>query len=165
MTNSIPLPRYSDGDGVMMMPVIVGAHAGTPIFNVGYTNSDGTAGRVSRNITFGTQAVNGTIVSAPTTADRMGGPFIPLQGTDKGVRTLDNITFVTPDIGLITIVLVKPIATMTIRDITAPVEVDYFKDFMQVPEIVDDAYLNFIGLCPGTISGCNYNGYLETIWN
>ena len=52
-----------------------------------------------------------------------------LQDGDTGVRTVDSITFNgVGDIGLISLVLVKPIATHYIRGIDAPVENRFFDD-------------------------------------
>ena len=47
MTNSVTLPRYTDGKGVQMMAVTISSRTGGQSFQVTYTNSDGVAGRVS----------------------------------------------------------------------------------------------------------------------
>jgi len=66
------------------------------------------------------------------------------------------------DTGLFTIVLVKPLATFSIRGIDAPVEVDYFKDFPVVPQIQDDAYLSFLCLPQGTLAASAIHGSIKT---
>lgn len=47
MDNTTPLPRYSDGIGVQIMPVVVAGQTGGQTFTVNYTNSEGVAGRVT----------------------------------------------------------------------------------------------------------------------
>lgn len=167
MTQTNTLPRYTDGNGVQMMAVVVAGHSiGTGVtFSVSYTNQAGVAGRTSQTVQLNTQFVNGTIVtSAPATAG-CNGPFIPLQTGDTGVRQIDSVTITGSDVGLFTLVLVKPLAQMSLRGKDAPVEVDYFKDFGGgMPKIEDNAYLNFICSPGGTLSAAPIHGYIETVW-
>jgi hypothetical protein len=109
------------------------------------------------------QTVNGTIITSGGTLANSRAPFMCLQAGDKGVRTIDSIVFEgTGDIGLISLVLVKMIARHSIRSIDAPTEVDYFKDVSQIPQILDDAYLNLI-CCPfGTVANAPIYGYIST---
>ena len=68
------------------------------------------------------------------------------------------------DVGLFTLVLVKPLAQMSIRGIDAPVEVDYLKDFSNCPRVEDDAYLNFIVHPGGTLANAPIHGYAKFVW-
>ena len=160
--------RYADGNGVMMMPVVVAAHSGAAVpFAVKYTNQDGVAGRVSQTVTMGPQSVNGTIlhsVAGGSATYPSSGPFIPLQRGDTGVRSVQSVTVGgVGDVGLFALVLVKPLATLDLRGIDAPTEVDFFTDCGgSMPEIEDDAYLNFIALPVGTLSGADIHGVIET---
>lgn len=166
MINTATLPRYTDGAGVQMMAVVVAGHASglTQTFTVNYTNQDGVSGRTSRVVRLNNQFVNGTIItSALATAD-CNGPFIPLQSGDSGVRSIEGLTMVGSDVGLMTLVLVKPIAQLSIRGLDAPVEVDYLKDFSHLPEIKDDAYLNLIACPNGSLSGVSLHGDISTSW-
>lgn len=165
MVNTNTIPRYTDGAGVRMMAVAVAGHVGGgPSFFVEYTNSAGVAGRISATVTLNTQVVNGTILTtAPATAGCFG-PFIPLQTGDTGVRSIDTVRMNTPDSGLFTLVLVKPLAQMSIRGIDAPVEVNYLTDFAQLPRIYDDAYLNFICHPGGSLTGAPIHGDATFIW-
>lgn len=162
LTNIVTLPRYTAGAGVQIMPVVVAGQAGGQSFFVTYTNSEGVAGRTSQTVLMNSQATNGTIISSSST--RSGGPFIGLQYGDSGVRSIESVTMLGADVGLFTLVLVKPLAQMSVRGIDAPVEVDYLKDFSQLPIIYDDAYLNFIVHPGGTLSGAPINGYVEFTW-
>lgn len=167
------LPRYTDGAGLQIMAVEVAAQTGgIGSFYVTYTNQSGTAGRTSVTCFCNTQIVNGTIINsaANPTATYPSGPFVPLQRGDTGVQSIQSITWLTGDIGLITLVLVKPLATIALEPISnsiySPKEVDFaYSNAGKLPVIEDDAYLNLICLPTGTISGGTFYGTIETIWS
>ena len=170
MDNTTPLPRHADGQRVQMMPIVVAAHSGAPIqFYVIYTNQDGVAGRQSQTVTMGTQLVNGTVLhsmpgGSATFPDV--GPFIPLQRGDTGVQSVQQVQILgIGDVGLFALVLVKPLCNFALFGVDAPTEVDYYTDLASMPEILDDAYLNFISLPVGTLAGAPINGILETTFN
>lgn len=166
LTNGVTLPRYTDGEGVQIMAVSVAGRTGGQTFQVNYTNSDGVAGRVSQTVIQNTVSVNGSIVTSDRANATARGPFIPLQTGDTGVRSIESVTMNGADVGLFTLVLVKPLGQMSIRGIDAPVEVDYFKDFGgQCPVIEDDAYLNFIACPAGSLAATPIHGYIQTVWN
>lgn len=171
LDNTLVPTRYADGKGVMLMPVVVAAHSGAAVpFTVNYTNSDGVAGRISQSVLMTTQTVNGTIlhsVAGGSATYVNGGPFLPLQRGDTGVQSVQSVTIGgVGDVGLFALVLVKPLATLDIRGIDAPTEVDYFTDCGgSMPEIQDDAYLNFVALPIGTLSGAPIHGIIETTFN
>ena len=167
MDNTATLPRYADGNGVQIMAVVVAGHATglTQTFTVNYTNQDGVAGRTTTAVRLNNQFVNGTIITTALATDDCAGPFLPLQSGDTGVRSIEGLTMLGSDVGLMTLVLVKPIAQMSLRGADAPVEVDYFKDFSGLPVIEDDAYLNFI-CCPvGTLAATALHGEIQTAWS
>jgi hypothetical protein len=166
MTQTEPLNRYTDGRGVQIMAVEVAAQVGGSTFNVTYTNQDGVPGRVTPTVTCNTQVSIGTLVNTAPATVGCNGPFLPLQAGDSGVRSIQGCTFLTGDVGLITLVLVKPLATIGVYDITSPVEKDFVLDNpATLPRIFDDAYLNLICLPSGTIASGQINGVLETCWN
>ena len=160
--------RYADSNGVMMMPVVVAAHSGAAVpLTVKYTNQDGVADRISQTVAMGPQSVNGTIlhsVAGGSATYQSSGPFIPLQRGDTGVRSVQSVTVGgVGDVGLFALVLVKPLATLDLRGIDAPTEVDFFADCGgSMPAIEDDAYLNFIALPVGNLSGADIHGVIET---
>lgn len=165
MDNTIVIPRYTSGAGVKIMAVVVGSQAGGCTFTVTYTNQAGTTGRVTPTITCNTATATGSIAtSSPATAN-LAGPFLPLQGTDTGVQKIESVTMLTPDVGLLTLVLVKPIATFCLRGVDAPVEVDYLKDTSTMPVIVDGAYLNLVVLPTGSLSAIPLHGLITTVWS
>ena len=167
LDNTLPLPRHADGRGVQMMPVVVAGQTGGQPFTVNYTNQDGVAGRITQAVTMGTQFVNGTILHSAqaAAANENNGPFLPLQRGDSGVQSVQSVTIGgVGDVGLFALVLVKPLATIALRGIDAPTEIDYLTDMASIPEIEDDAYLNFLTLPNGTLSGAPIHGIIETTW-
>lgn len=169
MTNVNVLTRYSDGEGVRMMAILVAPHGivGDTFF-VTYTNQDGVTDRVTPLHTMTTGAtVNGTILTTQQTGVLRFGPFMTLQAGDTGVRSIEAVQCTAgTDVGLFTMVLVKPLAELTHRGIDAPVEKDFFLDAAgKLPVIVDDAYLNFIACPMGSLTSAPINGLFKYIWN
>jgi hypothetical protein len=169
MDNTVAPTRYADGRGVQLMPVVVAGQTGGQTFTVNYTNSDGVAGRITPAVTMSTQFVNGTIlhsIQGNNAAYANNGPFLPLQTGDSGVQSVQSVTIGgIGDVGLFSLVMVKPLATFSLFGIDAPTEVDYWQDMASMPEILDDAYLNLVSLPNGTLSGAPINGILETTFN
>lgn len=167
MDNTNTLPRYTDGVGVQMMAVSVAANSGTlPAFTVNYTNSDGVAGRTSVVQTVNAATANGSIITSGVGSAISSGPFIGLQSGDKGVRSVESVTFPSlTDVGLFSLVLVKPLVTSVILEQTAPSEVVPIAHQSQTPRIYDDAMLSLLVLPNGSLSGVAFHGEIETTWN
>lgn len=164
--NSQALTRWTSGEGVKVMAVSVAGRTGGQTFRFTYTNSAGVSGRVSQTVIQNTATANGNIVSSQNANVDARGPFVPLQAGDTGVRSIQSVQMISgPDVGLFSLVLVKPLAQMSIRGIDAPVEVNYFTDFGQLPVIADDAYLNFIALPQGSLAATAIHGDLTTVWS
>lgn len=166
LINDVSLTRYQDGKGLQLMPVVVAGQTGGQTVSVTYTNERGETGRVTQARLMTTQAVNGTILTSLASGNNYGGPFLPLQSPDMGVRSVQSVQIGgVGDVGLFSLVLVKPLATVDIRGIDAATEIDFFTDCGgSLPEIQDDAYLNFVCLPIGTLSGALIHGILETTW-
>ena len=166
LTTSIPLPRYPTGLGVQMMAVEVAAQSGVgnPQFVVNYTNSDGVSGRQTPAIACGAATATGSIITSAQAVRFSAAPFLPLQENDRGVQSVQSVTFLTPDIGLISLVLVQPIENICARGIDAPAERVPVVDFINMPQIQDDAYLNLIISAPGSLSGAPFHGYIQSVW-
>lgn len=168
LDNTAPLPRYANGVGVQLMPIVVAGQTGGQPFTVNYTNSDGVAGRVTQPAVMSTQFVNGTVLHSvqANASYPNNGPFLTLQAGDSGVQSVQSVTIGgIGDVGLFALVLVKPMASFSLYGIDAPTEIDYFQEAASMPEILDDAYLNFICLPNGTLSGAPINGLIETTFN
>ncbi len=165
MDNTVTLPRYSDGEGVQAIAVSVAGRTGGASFYFTYTNQDGVSGRTSQTVVENSAAALGTIVTSSTaTLNGSGNPFIGLQNGDTGIRSIDSVQMLSADVGLFTLILVKPLGTSVIREITAPVEKDYFMESGVIPRIYDDAYLSFLCLPQGTLAATALMGDIKTIF-
>jgi hypothetical protein len=166
MDNTLPLPRYADGAGVQMMAVTISSRTGGQSFSVTYTNSDGVAGRVTPAVVQNTAAAPGSVTtSATATAGTGGGPFIPLQNGDSGVRSVESVTMNGADTGFFAIVLVKPIAQTVIRGLDAPYDKDFLIFASELERIHDDAYLSLLALPNGSLTGLAVRGAVRTVFN
>ena len=166
MDNTLTLPRYTDGKGVQMIAVTISSRTGGQSFSVSYTNSDGVAGRTTPSVVQNTAAAPGSITtSATATANTSGGPFIPLQAGDSGVRSVESVTMNGADTGFFAIVLVKPIAWTVIRGIDAPYDKDFLMFASELETIQDDAYLSLLALPNGSLTGLAVRGAIKTVFN
>jgi hypothetical protein len=167
--NTTPRTRYITDKWVQMMAVSVAGRTGWARFQVKYTNQDGVTWRITPIHIETTAQANGSIVTSQqidSTAGNRTSPFMALQGTDTGVQKIESITMIDPDVWLFALVLVKPIITTCIANIDAPVEVEYFRDQgWRLPEIQNDAFLSFITLPAGSLSGVQIIGDLTFIFN
>lgn len=165
LDNTITLPRYTDGKGVQVIAVSVAGRTGGQSFNFSYTNSAGVSGRTSQTVMQNSVAAIGTVLTGSTNSNISVVPFIGLQAGDSGVRSIESVTMLGADVGLFTLILVKPIAQIQIKEITAPYEKDFFLIEGACPEIKDDAYLSMICLPQGTLAATALIGDLKVIWN
>lgn len=165
LTNTITLPRYTDGVGVKAILVQLFPQIGSQSFSYTYTNSNGISGRVSPTISFNTSTSTGALITTNTAAVNTAGPFLPLQLGDVGIRSIDTFTMNSSDIGSVALVLVKPLAQIVLLEQTAVVEISYIKDFFSMPRIYDGAYLNFIGMSSGSLASRSCHGTISTIWS
>lgn len=164
MDNTVTLPRYTDGEGVQVIAVSEAGRTGGASFYFTYTNSDGVSGRVSRTVFQNSAAALGTLQNSGVNNDSSAMPFIGLQAGDTGVRSIESVVMLSADVGLMTLILVKPLGTSVIREITAPVEKDYFMESGTIPRIYDDAYLSFLCLPQGTLAATALMGDIKTIF-
>jgi len=164
LDNTVTLPRYTDGEGVQVIAVSVAGRTGGASFYFTYTNSHGVSGRTSRTVFQNASAALGTLENSGVNNDSSAMPFIGLQSGDTGVRSIDSVFMIGSDVGLMTLILVKPLGTSVIREITAPVEKDYFMEAGVIPQIYDDAYLSFLCLPQGTLAATALMGDIKTIF-
>jgi hypothetical protein len=164
MDNTVTLPRYTDGEGVQVIAVSVAGRTGGARFYFTYTNSEGVSGRVSQTVFQNNAAALGTLQGNGQNNNNSPSPFIGLQNGDTGVRSIDSVVMLDADVGLMTLILVKPLGTSVIREITAPVEKDYFLEAGTIPRIYDDAYLSFICLPQGTLAATALLGDIKVVW-
>lgn len=165
---SATLPRYTDGVGVYAMLVAQGSYTGGQLVTITYTNSDGVSGRVTQPFLVNTAGITATVLSSVTgaTASQVyGWPFLPLVGKDKGIRSVQDITFSAPIGGVHAIVLVRPIANLTTYGVANTTEKEFLLDTANVPRIYDGAYLNLLFMSSIAAAATNtLNGTIETVW-
>jgi len=165
--NTVTLPRYTDGEGVMAIAVSIATRSGGAGFTINYTNSQGVAGRVSNpcyqvaatgnNTLLGSMATGGSLTQSASY-------FISLQNGDTGIRSIESVTMLGADTGLFSLILVKPIAEIVINNSAAPFEKDFLMHEGSLPIIKDDAFLGFIGNSSNS-SVPTYGGYMQVIWD
>lgn len=172
MDNTVTLPRYADGKGVMMMAVTTGARTGGQTFTVKYTNQDGVTNRVTPIMTQNAAAYIGAITNSDRAIQYSANCFVPLQDGDTGVRAVQSVTMNGVDVGLFSIILVKPLMQTCFREsqistagtINTPNEKDILFHSGMLPRILDDAFLNFVVLPQASLATTILTGDLKVIW-
>lgn len=153
--NSVAFPAR-DADGTINgNQIFVGVEvstitgAGTPTITVGYTNSDGTAGRSGTNI-------------IATLANSAIGVFYPigLQAGDKGVRSVETFTLsATWTSGTIHLVAYRILARLELTTANVPNAIDSLTSgFVR---LYDDS-VPFLIFIPSTTTASNISGHI--IW-
>jgi len=171
MDNTVTLPRYTDGEGVQMMAVTTGLRTGGQSFSVKYTNQDGVTGKVSPTVRQNAAAFIGSITNSDRAISGSASWMIPLADGDTGVRAVESVTMNGVDVGLFSIILVKPLGQICFREsqistagtINTPNEKDFLL-YGQMPRIYDDAYLNMVVLPQASLATTILGGTLKVIW-
>ena len=162
----LSLPRYTSGEGVMAMLVASTPYASTGVgtFTISYVNSKGNPA-TSMLCNTNSATYIASIMNSGGIVSGCGGPWIPLASGDTGIRAVNSITFTSASGGLGTLVLVKPLYDILLREVTAPVEIEAWTQRAGLgAQIMDGAYLSFIGWANASISGATFNGYAEFVW-
>lgn len=165
MDNTTTLPRYTTGEGVMAMFVSVAPTTGGGSFTFDYIDQNGNS-KTSPTQTCSTASagISSLITTQPAIA-ASGGPFLTLAEGSTGIRSITSVTNLVANGGLGTIVLVKPIAEIAIREINTPIERVWIKEKAPVPFIDDGAYLGLIVNCAATIASGQLTGRLNFTWS
>ncbi len=165
MDNTIPLPRYTNGDGLMVMAVASAPTTGGGAFTFTYVNQAGLT-RTSPVIACNVAATNIATLATSEQATAAGGQhFLPLTGGCRGVRQITSVTFSAPSGGLLAFVLVKPIASLAVREINTPAEREFLTQVPGTPTIEDGAYLGLIANCAGSVAAGSVAGYCDFAWS
>ena len=163
LENTLSLPRFSDGDGVVAMLVCTTPMTANGTATINYTNCAGQ----SKTSTFGIRAssVIGTnVVRANTSGvDGANCPFIPVGGC-RGIRSMQDIQFSAPVGGLMCLVLLKPITSIVAREVNTVTEKWYPIHHADPPKILPGAFLNFLFLTTKTGGPATVRGFLNFAW-
>ena len=170
MTNSVSLPRYTDGIGVRMFLEIT-ATQGAAASNLNsatflYTNSADVANRTIPGTVTTTGAAIVPHITHSGVALNNFGPFIPLAAGDLGVKSVQNFGLNVGDggTGTAALVLCKPLATIPLVAINTATSRDYVFNIPSMPVVQDGACLSFL-LCPGgAVNATSFFGTLDFVW-
>jgi hypothetical protein len=163
--NTVTLPRYTTGEGVRIMLVCVAPTTGGGTCVINYTDSLGVA-QVTPTISLNTTAANIATIATSQQAVASGGlPYAQLASGSTGVRSVDGITMLTPSGGLLSAVLVRPLAESMIYEINTANEVEFVAKQFGCPRIFDGAYLGMYSNCAGSVAAGVLVGWLDFFWN
>jgi hypothetical protein len=169
LDNTASLTRYTNGAGVSVIAVQLAGMLGTgnPTFNFKYTNQDGVL-KTSPTQTCGSASLVGELatgMNSNVSGSRTNYPFLMLAPNDTGVRSIQSVTFDTPNIGLLAFVLVKPLEQIIQREDNSSSERTPVIDFFDLPIIQDNAYLSVLfnsGI--RTSAQGSTIGTIQTVW-
>lgn len=164
LTTAIEIPRYTGADGIQMMLIEQNSYVGAATVQITYTNQDGVSGRVTPIITLNSVTNSGTVATQSPNTNNRGGFFVPLQSGDYGVNYPESIEIITGDVGVLCLVLVKPMASVAVYDTKTPSDWDMWETFGYLPEIENDAYLNIVLKPAASASGATIYGNIITLW-
>lgn len=165
MDNTVTLPRYTTGEGVMAMYVSVAPTTGSGQFTFDYIDQNGNAKTSPTQICSTASAGISSLITTQPAVAASGMPFLTLAEGSTGIRSITSVTNTVANGGLGTIVLVKPIAEIAIREINTPIERVWLKEKAPIPYIEDGAYLNLIVNCAATIASGQLTGRLNFTWS
>lgn len=157
------LPRYADGVGVYAMAVCVAPTIGGGSFTVNYVDASGNA-QTSPVMSMSVAALNiASLVTCQLATAGVGGPFLKLG--NNGIKRITRVNMISPSGGLFTIVLVRPLATSTMREVSTPREIEFLTQLPGPPRIYDGAYLNMIIQPTATLAGGVITGHMDFPWS
>lgn len=165
LDNGSGLSRYTDAVGVMPVAVTTAAHSTSPAIVCDYEAAGGSSGKQTNQGKFNSAGAIGTVATAGTISEGGADPFLSLQSGDTGVKLLNNAQLSKGDVGLFSLLLVKPLAHIMIKEATTVYEKDFFLANVDIPEIQDDAFLNFFVLPNGSLSSVQIRGDLQIVWD
>lgn len=170
-TLTVRLPRYSGGAGVHAFfwnSNATALGAATPNLSLGYTNSAGTASRATPTVLpIGkTAAANGLVLYSGTGSGKYG-PFMPLQGSDAGVQSIQTIQNSTSYIsGEYSVGYCKPLLTLPMTTIGVASERDLMNQVPSLPRVYDGAALYWmIYHGANTPTNSSFYGHIDFGWS
>lgn len=152
----------------MLVPSVV-MGAGTPTFQIGYTNPASVAGRLTPAApslpVINTTAPVGSIPYSGTGVGKYG-PFLPLASGDSGILSVQSANFSASMVsGCMNLMIVKPLAFLPITTVGVAAERDFINMLPSMPRIYDGACLHWAMYAGAAtpISSAFY-GHIDTVW-
>ena len=150
MVNASGLPRHTTGAGVRAMLVSFAPMTAAATVSYSYTNSEGVAGRTATGAVV-PAGLGGVVVSAAVPSNgtavstsNVCTPYLPLEGGDTGIRSVESVTFNSSPGGFMTLVLVKPLAQLAVLEAGVTAEHAFGMDSTSFPQVSEGAYLQCI---------------------
>lgn len=166
MDNSVaPVPRYADGAGVRAMLVTTTPQSATARCLVTYTNAAGVTGCTSS--VFTAVSNTGMIQGANQSGAAAGtfAPFVPLASGDTGVRAIESVQNLASAGGFCAVVLVRPLATILLRELDTIAEVNYLIHRRQLPRVLAGACLGFVFTSGVAAASSVIRGNIKFTWS
>ena len=156
-TLTIQMPRYTNGVGCEAMFVVqTQPTAGGPTLSASsYTNTAGTAGRAfPGTVTFNATAdAYATRINHSSNAANRYGPFLPKQGGDTGIRSIQSFTWSAGTAytgsGVIALCIAKPLLDIAIPVTGMWSERDLVNQLPSMPQVKDGACLQWMLMSTG----------------
>jgi hypothetical protein len=168
LTNTLTLPRYTDGKGVRAFitnNTTNGLNAQN--FAMSYTAPGPVAGRsLGAQVANTASAISGHMSTTGVAAGNFG-PFLPLSGGDTGIVSVESAQFsaASASAGFVDLVLCKPLAAIPITTAFIAAERDLLTQLPSLPRIYDGAVLGLIIQSGAIITAATqWQGYIETAW-
>lgn len=161
-----PTLRYPNGVGVRAF-LTARATLGATAHNIAY-NYDNQAGVARANpftVASTASAIVPHIVHSGVAANNYG-PFLPLAAGDTGIRDFNSIQLsAASGAGTAALVLVKPLATLTLGVASLMTEKDLLNQIPSLPQIKDGACLGFLlGAGAAVAASTTFAGHVEKVW-
>ena len=171
-TMTVRLPRYSDGAGVQsFLTASTAGTAGAGTFQLTYTNSAGTAAKVTpTSPALPTNTAVAPLLTVPYSGTGSGkfGPFIPLAAGDAGIRTCQNIILAGAGVttGVYNLVFAKPLLSLPITTLGVASERDLVNQLPSMPRVYDGACLAWMIYAGSAIpNNSSFFGHLDLGWS
>lgn len=151
LDNTNAITRYTDGDGVraFMVAQVPQTDSAQANCTITYTNQAGTSGRT---VTFGLlgSAVIGGLCNQANPTSIAGfnamSPLIPLQGSDRGIRSIQSVQLSAGIAGFANIVLCRPLFDFTVPVNVIAAEKQLLRENAKLPTVLDGAFLQCLAI-------------------
>lgn len=172
-TMTIQMPRYADGVGCEAFFVVQTAPAtgGPNLSASSYTNTAGTASRAfqgSPTMGAAADAYAGRILHSGNAAGRYG-PFLPKQGGDTGIRSIESFTWsggtAYTGTGVVALCIARPLLDLAIPVTGMWSERDLVNQLPSLPRVYDGACLAWLLFGTGaTTANSPFNASIDFGW-
>jgi hypothetical protein len=141
MDNAVSLPRYTDGKEVRAMIVSTTVNSLSVTGSMEYIDSSD----VQRTCVFGIYDANaaGYVINTGASTVTIEG-YSPFLSTPNGIKRVISVTLNAAGSGFCTLVLVKPITTLSCPEATTWTEISFIADKFTLPKILPGAFLQIL---------------------